>query len=64
MAAQSHTGALAGNHAVMLNALAQINEMPDGPGLFTEALAQALTLTTDDAKSGIEAFPQKRDIRF
>lgn len=49
---------------LMLNALAQIDEMPDGPGLFTEAIAQALTLTTDDAKAGIEAFLQKRDIRF
>jgi enoyl-CoA hydratase/carnithine racemase len=38
--------------------------MPDGPGLFTEAIAQALTLTTGDAKAGIEAFLQKRDIRF
>lgn len=49
---------------LMLNALAQIDEMPDGPGLFTEAVAQALTLTTGDAKAGIEAFLQKRDIRF
>ncbi|MDP9663469.1 UNVERIFIED_ORG: enoyl-CoA hydratase/carnithine racemase [Pseudomonas cremoricolorata] len=49
---------------LMLNALAQIGEMPDAPGLFTEAVAQALTLTTGDAKAGIEAFLQKRDIRF
>jgi enoyl-CoA hydratase/carnithine racemase len=49
---------------MMLNALVQIDEMPDGPGLFTEAIAQALTLTTGDAKAGIEAFLQKRDIRF
>jgi enoyl-CoA hydratase/carnithine racemase len=49
---------------LMLIALAKISEMPDGPGLFTEAVSQALTLTTDDAKAGIQAFLQKRDIRF
>ena len=49
---------------MMLYALAQISEMPDEPGLFTEAVSQALTLTSGDATAGIEAFLQKRDIRF
>ena len=49
---------------MMLHALAQIDEMPDEAGLFTEAVAQALTLTSGDAKAGIEAFLQKRDVSF
>lgn len=44
---------------MMLQGLANIADMPHSPGLFTESLAQALTLTSDDARYGIEAFLTK-----
>ncbi len=49
---------------MMLQALANIDQMPDAAGLFAESLAQALTLTTGDAKEGIDAFLQKRSAQF
>ncbi len=49
---------------MMLHALANIEQMPDAAGLFTEALAQALTLTSIDAQTGIDAFLQKREVSF
>lgn len=41
---------------MMLNALSMIEDMPAQAGLFTEAVAQALTLTSPDAQKGIDAF--------
>jgi enoyl-CoA hydratase/carnithine racemase len=49
---------------LMLNAIGMIDTMPPEAGLFTEAVAQALTLTTGDAQSGIDAFLEKRDVTF
>lgn len=49
---------------MILNALQQIAEMPTAAGYFTESLAQAMTLTSRDAKSGMEAFLTKRAIDF
>jgi (methylthio)acryloyl-CoA hydratase len=49
---------------MILNALQHIAEMPAAAGYFTESLAQAMTLTSDDAKSGMEAFLQKRSASF
>jgi (methylthio)acryloyl-CoA hydratase len=59
---------VAGNAAIsnymMLQALAHIADMPNSAGLFTESLAQALTLTSGDARRGIEAFLAKREAKF
>jgi (methylthio)acryloyl-CoA hydratase len=49
---------------LMLTAVDMIDTMPPEAGLFTEAVAQALTLTTEDARAGIDAFLQKRDVTF
>jgi (methylthio)acryloyl-CoA hydratase len=49
---------------MMLQALSNIAQMPDAAGLFTESLAQALTLTSGDARRGIDAFLEGRDARF
>ena len=49
---------------LVLQALAHIDEMPDAAGLFTESVAQALTLTSEDAQAGIDAFLQKKKIDF
>lgn len=45
---------------MMLNALSMIEDMPAQAGLFTEAVAQALTLTSPDAQAGIDAFLQRK----
>jgi len=49
---------------LMLTAIDMIDTMPPEAGLFTEAIAQALTLTTGDAQAGMDAFLQKRDVKF
>jgi (methylthio)acryloyl-CoA hydratase len=49
---------------MILQALQHIDEMPASAGYFTESLAQAMTLTSLDAKSGMEAFLQKRSVEF
>lgn len=41
---------------MMLNALSMIEDMPAQAGLFAEAVASALTLTSPDAQQGIDAF--------
>ena len=41
---------------MMLNALSMIEDMPAQAGLFAEAVAQALTLTSPEAQQGIDAF--------
>jgi (methylthio)acryloyl-CoA hydratase len=49
---------------MILQALQHIGEMPAAAGHFTESLAQAMTLTSQDARSGMDAFLQKRSIEF
>jgi len=49
---------------MMINALARIENMPMTEGLFTESLATALTQTSEDARAGMQAFLDKRDVRF
>jgi (methylthio)acryloyl-CoA hydratase len=47
---------------MMLHALTNIDEIPDSAGLFTESLAQALTLTSGDSRLGMEMFLAKREV--
>lgn len=49
---------------MMLNAIQRIGDMSRSDGLFTESLATALTQTSDDAREGLRAFLEKRDIDF
>ena len=47
-----------------LNAIRLIASMPAEAGLFTESVAQALTLTSEDAEAGMNAFLQKKTTSF
>jgi hypothetical protein len=38
--------------------------MASAEGLWTESVAQAISLTSDDARAGIEAFFKKKKIEF
>jgi enoyl-CoA hydratase/carnithine racemase len=49
---------------MILHAIPHIEDMSAADGLFTESLAQALSLTSSDAKAGIEAFLNRRKISF
>jgi (methylthio)acryloyl-CoA hydratase len=49
---------------MMLNAIPMIAQMPPEAGLFAESVAQSLTLTSEDAQKGMEAFLQKKEISF
>ena len=59
---------IAGNallaNKMMLNTIQRIDRMGESEGYFVESLASALTQASDDAKEGMRAFLQKRDIRF
>jgi enoyl-CoA hydratase/carnithine racemase len=49
---------------MILQALQHIADMPPAAGYFTESLAQAMTLTSADARAGMEAFLDKRAVSF
>lgn len=50
---------------LMLNMIGNISQMPNEVGLFTESVAQALSLTSTDAVTGIDAFlTKRRDFSF
>ena len=59
---------IAGNaplaNKMMLHAIQRIDRMGEGEGYFVESLASALTQTSEDAREGMRAFLEKRDIRF
>ena len=49
---------------MMLQAIQRIDRMGESEGYFVESLASALTQTSDDAREGMRAFLEKRNIRF
>ena len=51
------------NDVIMLG-IERIADMPMTAGLYTEAVASALTQTSDDARAGMEAFLEKREAKF
>ena len=59
---------IAGNAPIVnymiTQALSHINDMSAEDGLFTEAVAQAISLTSPDAKAGMEAFLNRRKVEF
>jgi enoyl-CoA hydratase/carnithine racemase len=59
---------IAGNATIVnymiTHALSHIDDMSAEDGLFTEAVAQAMSLTSPDAKAGMEAFLNRRKIEF
>lgn len=59
---------IAGNAPIVnymiVNAMSHISDMSAEDGLFTEAVAQAISLTSPDAKAGMQAFLHKKKIDF
>lgn len=59
---------IAGNARIpnylIIQALAHIDNMSAEDGLFTEAVAQAISLTSSDAKAGMEAFLNRKKSIF
>ncbi len=49
---------------LIVQALPRIEDMSAADGLWTESIAQALSLTSEDARAGIDAFLQKKKIEF
>lgn len=49
---------------LIVQALPRIANMASADGLWTESIAQALSLVPDDARAGIAAFLEKRKIDF
>jgi len=49
---------------LIMHAIPRIEKMASAEGLWTEEVAQALSLTSEDARAGIEAFLSKRKIEF
>lgn len=49
---------------LMIHAIARIGDMSQTDGLFTEALAAALSQSSPDAEEGLRAFLEKRAPRF
>ena len=49
---------------LIIQAIPRIEKMGSAEGLWTESVAQAVSLTSDDARAGIDAFLKKRKIEF
>jgi enoyl-CoA hydratase/carnithine racemase len=49
---------------LIIQAIPRIEDMSAADGLFTESIAQAVSLTSEDAKAGIQAFLTRRKIDF
>jgi len=59
---------IAGNAQItnymIVQALPRINDMSASDGLWTESIAQAISLLPDDARTGMKAFLERRQIKF
>ena len=49
---------------LIIQAIPRIEDMSASDGLWTESVAQAVSMTSEDARSGIDAFFDKRKIEF
>jgi enoyl-CoA hydratase/carnithine racemase len=49
---------------LIVQALPRIEDMSASDGLWTESVAQAVSMVSDDARAGIEAFLSKKKIEF
>jgi len=63
LAEQVAGNALIPNYMIV-QAIPRINDMSASDGLWTESIAQALSLTSEDAKMGMKAFLERRKIEF
>jgi enoyl-CoA hydratase/carnithine racemase len=59
---------VAGNATIpnylIIQALPRIEDMSASDGLWTESIAQAVSMTSEDARAGIDAFFNRRKIEF
>ena len=59
---------IAGNAPIpnylIIQAIPRIADMSASDGLWTESIAQALSMTSEDARAGIQAFLDRRKINF
>jgi (methylthio)acryloyl-CoA hydratase len=49
---------------LIIQAIPRIEKMASAEGLWTESVAQAISLTSEDARAGIDAFLKKKKIDF
>jgi (methylthio)acryloyl-CoA hydratase len=49
---------------LIVQAIPRIEDMSAADGLWTESIAQAVSMTSEDARAGIDAFFKKRKIEF
>ena len=49
---------------LIVQAIPRIEDMSASDGLWTESVAQAVSMVSDDARAGIDAFFDKRKIEF
>jgi len=49
---------------LIIQAIPRIEKMASAEGLWTESVAQAISLTSEDARAGIDAFLKKQKIEF
>ena len=49
---------------LIVQAIPRIEDMSASDGLWTESVAQAISMISDDARAGIDAFLGKRKIEF
>jgi (methylthio)acryloyl-CoA hydratase len=49
---------------LIVQAIPRIEDMSASDGLWTESVAQAVSMISDDARAGIDAFLGKRKIEF
>lgn len=49
---------------LIVQAIPRIEDMSASDGLWTESIAQAVSMTSEDARTGIDAFFNKRKIEF
>jgi enoyl-CoA hydratase/carnithine racemase len=52
------------SHYLIVQAIPRIEDMSAADGLWTESIAQAVSMTSEDARAGIDAFLGKRKIEF
>ena len=49
---------------LIVQAIPRIEDMSASDGMWTESVAQAVSMTSEDARAGIDAFFNKRKIEF
>jgi hypothetical protein len=49
---------------LIIQAIPRIEDMSASDGLWTESVAQAVSMTSEDARAGIDAFFEKRKIEY